>query len=252
MPDGRLRIALLCLLGFTGAVSAVGQTGSPPMPRDYRGVDIRVGGVFVTPVPNAQFSATVDIVSKEKLPDGSFNIRTSVAHIARDAAGRIYNERRALVPSAYKGDPILLSALIYDPATRTSTFLNPSDHLARQRVLPQPRPTEPVIPLLGPHAGAAFTKQEDLGEQTVGTTLLRGTRKVWTVPAASSGTGKEVEIVDQYWYSPDLSIYLIIQHDDPRTGEQIVAVKDVTRSAPDPSLFVVPARYRIVDETPEP
>ena len=82
--------------------------------------------------------------------------------------------------------------------------------------------------------------------------MLRGTKKVWTVPAAASGTGKTVEIVDQYWYSPDLSVYLIMQHDDPRTGEQIVAVKDVNRAAPDESLFSVPSRYRVVDETPEP
>jgi hypothetical protein len=252
MPKGRLRVALICCVGVLAASAAHGQNAAAPMPRDYRGVDVRVGGIFVTPVPNAPFSATVDIVSKEKLPDGSFDIRTSVAHIARDASGRIYNERRALVPATYKGDPILLSALIYDPSTRTSTFLDPFDHLARQRVLPQARPTEPAVPLLGPHAGAALTKQDDLGEQTIGTTLLRGTKKVWTVPATASGTGKTVDIVDQYWYSPDLSIYLIIQHDDPRTGEQIVAVKDVTRGEPDTALFAVPARYRIVDETPAP
>jgi hypothetical protein len=222
------------------------------MPPDYRGVSVRIPGVFVTPVPNAPFSATVEIVSKQKLEDGSFNIRTTVDHIARDAAGRIYNERRQLVSASYKGEPILLSAHIYDPATRLNTFLDPFSHLARQSVLPRPTPTTAPVPVLGPHAGAVLTTQQDLGEQTVGTTVLRGTKKVWTVPAEVSGTGKAVEIVDQYWYSPDLSLYLIMQHDDPRTGEQIVAVKDVSRVAPDPSIFAVPARYRVVDETPEP
>src|SRR6201993_815922 len=57
-------------------------------------------------------------------------------------------------------------------------------------------------------------------------------------PAVASGSGKPVEIVDQYWYSPDLSVYLIMQHDDPRTGEQIVAVKEISRTAPDESLFL--------------
>lgn len=251
MPKGGLRSAFFCLLGVSTGLCCQGQT-TAQMPRDYRGVNIQVGGIFVTPVPNAPFSATVDIVSKEKLPDGSFDVRTSVAHIARDARGRIYNERRALVPASYKGDPALLSALIYDPETRTSVFLNPFDHLARLRVLPQPRTTQPGVPLLGPHVGATLTKQDDLGEQTIDTTVLRGTRKIWTVPAAISTTGKTVDIVDQYWYSPDLSIYLIIQHNDPRTGEQIVAVKNVKRGAPDESLFTVPTRYRTVDETPEP
>jgi hypothetical protein len=118
--------------------------------------------------------------------------------------------------------------------------------------LPQSRPAEPEVTLLGPHAYGVLSKQEDLGEQTLGNTLLKGTKKVWTVPATASGTGRPVDIVDQYWYAPELSIYLIIQHDDPRTGEQIVAVKDINRNAPDESIFAVPARYKVVDETPAP
>ncbi|HYK35991.1 hypothetical protein [Alloacidobacterium sp.] len=250
MRHSGLHIVFLFWLGALINLSTYGQTAQ--MPPDYRGVSVRVPGVFVTPVPNAPFSATVELVSKQKLEDGSFNIRTTTNHIARDAAGRIYNERRQLVSSAFKGEPILLSAHIYDPATRTSTFLNPFDHLARQSVLPQPQPITARIPILGPHAGAVLTSQQDLGEQTIGNTVLRGTKKVWTVPAIASGTGKPVEIVDQYWYSPDLYVYLIIQHDDPRTGEQIVAVKNVNRAPPDESLFTVPEHYRVVDETPEP
>ena len=251
MPAGRLRIAVLSLLSVAAGFYSYGQAAAP-MPPDYRGVSVRIPGVFVTPVPNAPFSATVEIVSKQKLEDGSLNIRTTVNHIARDAAGRIYNERRQLVPPTFKGEPILLSAHIYDPATRLSTFLDPFSHLARQSVLPQPQPTTARIPVLGPHAGAALTSEQDLGEQTIGTTLLRGTKKVWTAPATASGTGKTVEIIDQYWYSPDLSVYLVLQHDDPRTGEQIVAVKDVNRAPPDESLFSIPSHYRVVDETPEP
>ncbi len=88
--------------------------------------------------------------------------------------------------------------------------------------------------------------------QTLDSTQLRGTRKVWTVPAPASGTGKPVTITDEYWFSPDLSIYLILKHEDPRTGEQIVAVQSVSRSEPDAALFQVPSAFRIVDETPAP
>jgi hypothetical protein len=65
-----------------------------------------------------------------------------------------------------------------------------------------------------------------------------------------SGTGHDIVIVDEYWYSPDLSIYMIIKHNDPRTGEQIVAVSNVVRHEPDPSVFAVPPTYKVVDETP--
>lgn len=231
---------------------AFGQEAQVPMPPDYRGVSVRIPGIFVTPVAGAPFAADVEITSREKLPDGSFNIRTTINHVARDSSGRIYNERRQLVPVAFKGKPALLSAHIYDPATRLNTFLDPFSHLARQSVLQHPEPTTVGIPTLGPHAGAIPAGTENIGEQTLNGTVLRGTRKSWTVPATASGTGKEVTIVDQYWYSPDLSIYLILQHDDPRTGEQLVAVKDVKRGEPESALFSVPARYRIVDETPAP
>ena len=250
MRNNELRVGLLLLLGILSGPSAYSQ--AQQMPPDYRGVSVRIPGVFVTPVPNAPFSATVEIVSKQKLEDGSLNVRTTVNHIARDAAGRIYNERRQMVSPGFKDEPILLSAHIYDPATRMSTFLDPFTHLARQSILPRPQPTAARVPVIGPHAGAQLTSQQDLGEQTIGTTVLRGTKKVWTVSATTSGTGKDVDIVDQYWYSPELSVYLIIEHDDPRTGEQIVAVKNVSRTAPDESLFAVPAHYRVVDETPEP
>lgn len=67
-----------------------------------------------------------------------------------------------------------------------------------------------------------------------------------------SGTGHDIVIVDEYWYSPDLSIYMIIKHNDPRTGEQLVAVSSVDRHEPDASVFAVPSNYKIVDETPPP
>src|ERR1700733_2090140 len=134
LKDG-LRIAFLGFLSVTAASICYGQAaGSARMPPDYGGVNVRIAGVFVTPVPNAPFSATVDIVSKQKLRDGSWNVRTTVAHIARDSAGRIYNERRALVSAAFRGEPTLLSAHIYDPTTHLNTFLDPFSHLARQSV----------------------------------------------------------------------------------------------------------------------
>jgi hypothetical protein len=43
---------------------------------------------------------------------------------------------------------------------------------------------------------------------------------------------------------------MIIKHNDPRTGEQIVAVADIDRHEPNASVFTIPASYKIVDETP--
>jgi hypothetical protein len=89
-----------------------------------------------------------------------------------------------------------------------------------------------------------------LGTETVAGLLLHGTRKLRIVPAALSGTGREVTITDDYWYSDDLKIYLVLKHHDPRTGEQIVGITKVDRGEPAASIFQIPSSYKIVDETP--
>ena len=147
------------LLSLAILLSAAALTAQTPnqqrtMPPDYRGVQTVVPGIFVTPIPNAPFTATVDILSHEKLPNGTENVRTTSAQIARDSSGRIYNERRVLVPVTFKGQPPLLSAHIYDPATRLSIFLNPQTRLAREQVLrpavaARQMPAQPPVPGIG-------------------------------------------------------------------------------------------------------
>lgn len=226
-----------------------GASGQP-LPPVYRGVQIQIPGIFITPVPNAPFTAKVQIVSQEQLPDGSVRVRKTVNHIARQSSGRIYNERRQLVPPSFQDEPRLLSAHIYDPVTRLNTYLNPSTHIAQDIVLKHaPLAPSNSVPQRLPQQDPLL-KEEELGQQALGPVTLRGIRRSRTVPAAISGTGKDVLVVDEYWYSPDLSIYMIIKHNDPRTGEQIVAVSDVERGEPNGTQFTVPANYKRVDETP--
>ncbi len=247
----RVGLMMSWLAGSAVAQSAAPapQTRSPQMPRLYRGVETLVGGIFVTPVPNAPFLATVEIVSHQKLADGGEHVTTTTNHIARTASGRIYNERRQMVSTDYKGEPALLSAHIYDPGTRQSIFLNPETHLARAVTLraPEPTPERALPPAL--QAARESTGAAELGTKSLDGVELSGTRRQYTVPALASGTGKPVVVTDDYWYSPELSIYMIIRHDDPRTGEQLVAVTKVERAEPPAELLTVPARYKLVDET---
>lgn len=241
-------IALLCLL----STLELHAQQSPDHPPDYRGVQTRIPGVFVTPIAGAPFSGTVEILSRQSMPDGSIYTRRTINHIARNSAGVIYNERRRLVPPEFQGEPMILSSHIYDPSTRLSTFLDSQMHLGRQMVLPTPLQAPANTT---PGTGVAPTKAEtltekDLGVETVAGLPLHGTRKLRTVPANFSGTGKEVTITDDYWYSEELKVYLVLKHNDPRTGEQIVGITSVDRHEPDPATFQIPANYKIVDETP--
>jgi len=244
------RITLLFLLLRGGALQA--QQSNALHPPDYPGVRTIIPGIFVTPVAGAPFSGTVEILSKQSMPDGTVYTRRTINHIARNSSGVIYNERRKLEPPSFQGEPLILTSHIYDPQTRLSTFLSPETQVARQMVLstpPQaPENSTPATMVVLAKAQNLTTK--DLGTETVAGLILHGTRKQRTVPATLSGTGHDVTITDDYWYSEDLKVYLVLKHNDPRSGEQIVGIVSVDRKEPDPSIFQITPAYKVVNETP--
>jgi hypothetical protein len=218
---------------------------------DYGGVRTEVPGIWLTPVANSPFSASVDILTHEKLPDGTERIRTSSNHIARSASGRIYNERRMLVPVTFKGQSPLLGAHTYDPGNHLSVMLEPRTHLAKQVILAHPAPVIPGYAPLKVNSNPGPNRtEEEIGSQIFQGFTLQGIRKTLTIAAAASDTGKPLVVTDEYWFSPELSIYMIIKHNDPRTGEQLVTVSKVERTEPDPAIFAIPATFKVVDETP--
>jgi hypothetical protein len=93
-------------------------------------------------------------------------------------------------------------------------------------------------------------KVEDLGLSTIENIDVKGTRRTVTIPAQASGTGADLTIVDEYWYSEDLHVNLVLRHNDPRTGDQTVALADLKREEPSPEFFEVPEGYKVVDLTP--
>ena len=55
-------------------------------------------GLFLTPVPNAPFSAVVNVERTVVRPDGLVEQLKSVREIARDSIGHIHNESRTMLP----------------------------------------------------------------------------------------------------------------------------------------------------------
>jgi hypothetical protein len=221
---------------------------NPPL---YRGVQTHVDGVFVTPVPNVPLTAVTEVHSTQVLDDGSSVSKKTFNNIARDSQGRIYNERRNLVPETFEGTPQIISMHIYDPSTKLNTFLEVETHLARQSVRPEAEPALAGRPSVLPINRPGYQEQ-DLGTESMENAVVHGVRKTRTIPATASGTGKPVTVTDEYWYSEELHLNLLVKHDDPRTGQQTVAITQVNRSEPPPSTFEIPTDYKIVDETPVP
>jgi hypothetical protein len=241
-------LKLLLVAGVTAFLipAVFPQESKDLAPRPYRGVEQQVDGVFVTPVSGAPFSAVVEIESTLSLQDGTTVAKKTINNIARDSSGRIYNERRRMMPSSFTGTPQLLRFHIYDPSTRQNTFLDPFTHLAHQSIFTGPDSTS------GPVKGVPGIEVEDLGTNVMENILVQGKRMSRTISAKSSGTSKDIVVTDEYWYSEDLRLNMLVVHNDPRTGQQKVAITKLNRDEPAETVFQIPPRYRVVDENPEP
>ena len=125
---------LLCL----SVLCCLGQQPSPEAVPQSDVVVPSISGVFIPPLPHAPFSATVEVLFEETLPDGSSLVLRTMNHIARDDAGRTFTDKRRLVSTSFKDEPPLLSAQIYDPATGMLSRLDPYTRIARQSTLAAP------------------------------------------------------------------------------------------------------------------
>jgi hypothetical protein len=205
-------------------------------------------GVFVTPIPNVPLMAVVNTQSSRILANGATLNQKTLSAIARDAHGRIFNEKRALVPVSVTATPPILVIHIYDPQTRTNTLIDPQSRVAWQNTLNRPPSTVPPevgsIPLTGSSSASPYVKEEDLGTRRMEGVETHGIRDTQTIPAEAAG-GKDITVVDEYWYSEDLRLNMLVIHKDPRTGEQTTTVTQVSRSEPDPSIFEIPEGYKV-------
>ena len=205
--------------------------------------------IFVTPVPNAPFSGVINVERTIVRPDGSVASFKTTRDIHRDSQGRIYNEVRRLLPVSSTAPPQIERILLYDPQTRTSTMLYPQRQEFTSGIVDRPPATVPPALLYGSTTGQSlpaseFANEEDLGIQELSGLSVRGVREIQTIPPEKSQTGKEIVVSDEYWYSEDLRINVMIKHVDPRQGSVTMTVTQIVRADPDAALFEIPAGYK--------
>jgi hypothetical protein len=246
------------------------------------------GGAFNKasgPVVGAPYSATITNESVQTLADGNRIVQTSTGSTARDSQGRTRQDT-VLPPignlSAANAPHLVF---IHDPVAQISYSLNLTDKTAHKmpplpplpagtaggggatitmRVgdgigAPLPPSDDMPITLAGPGPGAFFEKHmiveergrvstEDLGSQTMEGVLVKGTRMTHTIPAGQIGNEAPITIVSEVWFSPELKTVVYSKRSDPRIGEQTFHLTNIVREEPNPSLFTVPADFRIVDD----
>ena len=179
----------------------------------------------------------MEIVSRQKLPDGSVFTLKATNHIARDSVGRTHNESRRFVSDSYKEESPLTDIHIYDPITGLDTHLDPFAFIARQTTMhAPPEPNAKSVPEPKTNVPGSPVKQfDDLGTLDFNNLTLRGTRQ-----------SRDATDFDEYWYSPDLSIFMRRRHQDA-VWEQTVNITEFNRQEPDPSNFAIPADYKTID-----
>ena len=207
-----------------------------------------ISGIFLTPIPNAPFTGVIVVERTTVGNDGPIANLKTTRDVARDSQGRVYNVFRQLVPATESGPPPIVRIHIYDPQTRNYTYLYPDGKVYTTGTVNHPPAAEPADLLASPAGNSVplnqFTKQEDLGTRSIAGVPAHGVRLIQTIPAANSGTGNEIVLTDEYWYSDDLHINVVVKHSDPRTGSVAMTLTQVTRGEPEASLFQIPEDYK--------
>jgi hypothetical protein len=90
-------------------------------------------------------------------------------------------------------------------------------------------------------------KTESLGRQTIEGVQADGRRTTMTIPAGQAGNDLPIHIVVESWYSPDLQTTVLSKHSDPRNGETVTRVTNISRGEPARMLFEAPADYKLTE-----
>jgi hypothetical protein len=232
--------------------------GGPPAMRGHGGPPGEfMGGIEGRTVAGSPFSAQIVSTSTQTLSDGSHINRNVNATVARDSQGRTYRQQTMenLGPVATSGSKTIV--FLRDPVAHTSHVISMDSKTAVMSSMPQhergPRGNGPA-PQNAPQAENRTRPQrkgetvESLGSQMMEGVMAEGTRITHTIAAGSIGNEHELKVVSETWYSKDLQTVVMSKHTDPRMGESVFRLTNITRTEPDATLFQVPAGFKVSEQ----
>lgn len=263
-----IRTAFLSLLAL--AAGAFAQGPPPPGPRMGPGPG---GARFLGAQPGmpgrvvkgAPYSADVITESTQTLADGNHIRQTTNSKVYRDSEGRTRQEQSLNGLASIAGNTALPNVVfIHDPVAGQSFALNATDKTATRTLMRRPRMGDAALPTAGspasgsepmatPRMRGGFgarvnsqnVKSESLGRQTIEGVVADGTRMTLTIPAGQMGNEQPIQIVTERWYSPELQAVVLSKRTDPRNGETVTRLANVSRTEPSRTLFEVPPDYKI-------
>ena len=238
-------IASVPFLLISAGVAA--QESQPMHAPDWRAPQ-HIAPLYFPPKPNAPFTATAVTLWVHTLPGGSTLSMQNRRRVARDADGRIYQERATFAPVPRTG---LRESRVY-----ATEYDDPIEH-KRYRCMPEAK----VCNLFGYSAAAdmaivpaglqpdrtTFITREDLGVESLDGLEVQHSLETTTLYSGSVGNTRTILRTCEYWYSPALGINVKVVRHDPRDGDQTLWLENVSLSAAEPGAFTLPAGYQIVD-----
>jgi hypothetical protein len=246
------RVPFFLLSGFLVLPISVSLAQEPPVSRPQLqhapdgGTLEMISSIVIPTWLNAPFTATVSTTWIRQLPDGSTIAWKNHRTIARDAAGRVFQERRMFVPESGNDEPALRQTEISDPVAHEFYVCKPLEHVCRLEQFSRVETANMVSPGNG-RKQAGSPEMEDLGKQSIGGLEAVGTREITVIPAGAMGNNSPLMSKREFWYSPQLGINLITRRQEPRAGEQNFEVSDIAIGEPDAKLFAPPSGFKILD-----
>jgi hypothetical protein len=267
----RITIVALLALAVSGFAQGPGPGPGPGRGPGRRGFDAADGpgarflgaeaGRPGRVVTNAPYSADVVTESTHTLADGNHIKQSSTSKFYRDGEGRTRREQSVNISGLTQNANMPQLVFINDPVAGVNYALNAKDHTGTKstwaaRAQGGPRPRTGGSSTAGPgpeprgfqrRAGDQNVKTEALGRQTIEGVQADGRRTTMTIPAGQMGNEQPILIVTETWYSPDLQAMVLTKHSDPRNGETVTKLMNISRSEPPHMLFEAPADFKVTE-----
>lgn len=201
-----------------------------------------IPGIDILPYPNMPFSGSFTGVRVRKLEDGTTLTTSSTVRVARDSQGRIFRERHYYSPLDTDPDKTLVDFFILDPVMHTQ--INCIVATKRCSTSIYYRNLNLVEAPAGPFDnGQRVLTRDSLGQKSFGSLTAIGTRETVTISQGVIGNDKPLNLIRDFWYSPDLKTNLQVIRTDPRDGVVTITLNVQSRGEPDPLIFTIPAGY---------
>lgn len=254
-PATLLLIALLA----TAAGAQTAQTvhtpdgGVTPMANTRDGgVSEVLQSIYIPPLVNAPFTATVNTEWTRPLSEGGTYTFVNQRHVARDSRGRIYEERWLLVPKGSEDKSRMNVIQIADPHVHTLyncfTLGTPRQCILETFDEPAVTSYKPSIAVSGPLPNNMGSRlHESLGTRSIAGIDTAGTRDTTNYNAGVMGSDQPFTAWREFWQAPQLGVNLSSEVTGPTVGKQVFTLTDVTLAEPDPKLFELPEGYTVVD-----